>query len=96
MRSGISFTLSIADRLRREALIANRNTPQKHVWCARIVLLSTDGLGTHAIMREAGVSKTVAWRWQDRFAQEGVDGLLRDSSPSSQNAGSNAAYSDRG
>ena len=29
-------------------------------------------------MREAGVSKTVVWRWQDRFAQEGADGLLRD------------------
>ena len=78
MRSGISFTLSTSDRLRLEALVADRNTSQKHVWRARIVLLSADGLGTHAIMREAGVSKTVVWRWQDRFAQEGVDGLLRD------------------
>ena len=47
-------------------------------WRARIVLLSADGLGTHAIMLEAGVSKTVVLRWQGRFAQEGVDGLLRD------------------
>ena len=78
MRSGISFTLSTSDRLRLEALVADRNTPQKHVWRARIVLLSADGLGTHAIMREAGVSKTAVWRWQDRFAQEGVEGLLRD------------------
>ena len=29
-------------------------------------------------MREAGVSKTAFWRWQERFAQEGLDGLLRD------------------
>ena len=78
MRSGISFTLSTSDRLRLEALVADRNTSQKHVWRARIVLLSADGLGTHAIMREAGVSKTAVWRWQDRFAQEGVAGLLRD------------------
>ncbi|MFK5598214.1 helix-turn-helix domain-containing protein [Methylobacterium sp. HMF5984] len=78
MRSGISFTLSTSDRLRLEARVADRNTPQKHVWRARIVLLSADGLGTHAIMRAAGVSKTVVWRWQDRFSQEGVDGLLRD------------------
>jgi len=42
------------------------------------MLLSADGLGTHAIMREAGVSKTVVWRCQDRIAHEGVDGLLRD------------------
>jgi transposase len=78
MRSGISLTLSASDRLRLEALVADRNTPQKHVWRARIVLLSADGLGTHAIMREAGVSKTAVWRWQDRCAQEGVEGLLRD------------------
>jgi transposase len=78
MRSGISFTLPALDRLRLEALVADRNTAQKHVWRARIVLLSADGLGTHAIMREAGVSKTAVWRWQERFAQEGIDGLLRD------------------
>lgn len=78
MRSGISFTLPASVRLRLEALVADRNTPQKHVWRARIVLLSADGLGTHAIMREAGVSKTAVWRWQERFAQEGLDGLLRD------------------
>jgi transposase len=78
MRSGISFSLSASDRLRLDALVADRNTPQKHVWRARIVLLSADGLGTHAIMREAGVSKTAVWRWQERFAQEGLAGLLRD------------------
>ena len=78
MRSGIVFTLPASDRLRLKALVADRNTPQKHVWCARIVLLSANVLGTHSIMREAGVSKTVVWRWQDRFGQEGVDGLLRD------------------
>ncbi len=78
MRSGISFTLSAPDRLRLQALVADRNTPQKHVWRARIVLLSADGLGTHAIMRAAGVSKTAVRRWQDRFAKEGVDRLLRN------------------
>jgi hypothetical protein len=29
-------------------------------------------------MRTAGVSKTAVWRWQARFMEEGVDGLLRD------------------
>ncbi|SEF38998.1 Transposase [Methylobacterium sp. 190mf] len=78
MRSGISFSLSASDRLRLDALVADRNTPQKHVWRARIVLLSADGLGTHAIMREGGVSKTAVWRWQERFAREGLAGLLRE------------------
>ncbi|MBP1178481.1 transposase [Methylobacterium sp. PvR107] len=78
MLGGISFSLAASDRLRLEALVAGRNTAQKHVWRARIVLLSADGLGTHAIMHEAGVSKTAVWRWQERFAREGIDGLLRD------------------
>src|SRR5216684_722297 len=45
---------------------------------AGIVLATADGLGTVAIMRHTAKSKTVVWRWQERFAQEGVDGLLRD------------------
>ena len=78
MRSGISFTLTASDRARLEALVWDRNTLQKHVWRSRIVLLSADGHGTHAIMREAGVAKTAVWRWQERFMQEGVEGLLHD------------------
>jgi leucine-zipper of insertion element IS481 len=31
-----------------------------------------------AIMQRTAKSKTAVWRWQERFAQEGVDGLLRD------------------
>jgi hypothetical protein len=31
-----------------------------------------------AIMRDTGKSKTCVWRWQERFADEGFEGLLRD------------------
>jgi hypothetical protein len=78
MRSGTSIELTPADRLRLEAIVRNRNAPQKHVWRAEIVLYSADGLGTVAIMRRTGKSKTCVWRWQQRFAAEGVDGLLHD------------------
>jgi transposase len=78
MRTGISIDLSPSDRRRLEALVGNRNAAQKHVWRARIVLLSAEGIGTVAIMRLTGKSKTCVWRWQERFAEEGVDGLLRD------------------
>lgn len=61
-----------------EAVIADRNTLQKHVWRCRIVLGTADALGTNAIMRDAGVAKTAVWRWQARFMVEGVDGLLCD------------------
>ena len=78
MRSGISITLSTSDRTRLEAIVSNRNAPQKHVWRAQIVLLSADRIGTVEIMRRTGTSKTCVWRWQERFAEAGVDGLLRD------------------
>ena len=75
MRTGISIDVTAEDRRRLEAVVADRNTPQKHVWRARIVLLTAAGAGTTAIMREAGVYKTAVWRWQERFMAEGVDGL---------------------
>ena len=78
MRTGICVTLTPSDRLRLETVASNRNTAQKHVWRVAIVLLSADGLGTTEIMRQTGTSKTCVWRWQERFMQEGVDGLLRD------------------
>ncbi|MCP4208763.1 MAG: IS630 family transposase [Shimia sp.] len=78
MRTGISFTLTGSDRQRLRAIVADGNAPQKHVWRAKIVLLSGDGLGTIEIMRRTAKSKTCVWRWQERFAEEGVDGLLRD------------------
>ena len=78
MRKGIVVDVSAADRARLEAVVGNRNSPQKHVWRAKIILLTSDGLGTNAIMRGSGQSKSVVWRWQERFMQQGVDGLLRD------------------
>jgi len=48
------------------------------VWRAEIVLATADGLGTNAIMKRTGKSKPCVWRWQERYVEEGVDGLLRD------------------
>src|SRR6187455_1836281 len=78
MRPGIFLTVTAADRCRLAVIAGDRNSPQKHVWRAEIVLLTADGIGTVEIMRRTGKSKTCVWRWQERFAQEGVDGLLRD------------------
>lgn len=80
MRSDVSFTVSPGDRQRLRAIAANPRSPQKHVWRARIILLSSQGLGTTAIMAETDKSKTCVWRWQERFMHEGVDGLLYDRS----------------
>lgn len=78
MRTGITFDVSASDRLRLEEFIADRNTPSKVVWRSKIILGTANGLGTNAIMRATGKSKPCVWRWQERFAAEGVDGLRRD------------------
>ena len=78
MREGISVEVSATDRACLEAVVADRNSPQKHVWRAGIILATTDGLGTGEIMRRTGKSKPCVWRWQERFMREGVPGLLRD------------------
>jgi transposase len=78
MRSGVEVRLTPGDRERLETVVGDRNSLQKHVWRAEIVLLTADGLGTNEIMRRTGKSKPCVWRWQERFMTDGVDGLLRD------------------
>jgi transposase len=58
--------------------VGSGNSPQKHVWRARIVLISADGVGTMEIQRRTGKGKPTIWRWQARFMAEGVDGLLHE------------------
>ena len=78
MREGITVEVSAADRARLRTIVADRGSPQKHVWRARIILATAEGCRTVEITRRAGVSKPCVRRWQARFAAEGVAGLLRD------------------
>jgi transposase len=71
------FVLERKARLQLQQLIADGNTPQKIVKRARIILMTADGHGVMAIMREVGVSKTTVWRWQEYFAEAGVEGLVK-------------------
>ena len=73
-----NIRLSAAEHNELEAVVANRNSPQKHVWRAKIVLLTADAHGTAEIMRATGKAKTVIWRWQERFRDDGAAGLWRD------------------
>ena len=72
MRAGIVVNVTRADRLRLEAIIADRSTPQKHVWRANVILATADGYGTAEIMRRSGKSKPVVWTWQARFTVQRV------------------------
>lgn len=76
-RKQAGIVLRAKDRTELERIVADGNTPQKIVKRARIVLMTADGSGVMAIMREVGVSKTTVWRWQDYFADAGVAGLVQ-------------------
>src|SRR3981081_1651219 len=80
MHERTNIQLSRTDRSQLKAVVANRNSPQKHVWRAKIVLLTADGRGTAEIMQATGKATTVIWRWQERFRDEGAAGLWGDKS----------------
>jgi hypothetical protein len=73
MRHGISVTVTAADRRRLEAIIRNRNAPQKHVWRAEIVLLTPDGHGT---MEHAPHGKVQVQRVTHDYKRHGTTTLF--------------------
>ena len=77
-RDDICLYLSRSNRARLEAIINDRNSKAKTIWRAKIVLATADGHGTNEIMRRTGMSKPAVWRWQERYIEEGIEGLLRD------------------
>ena len=78
MAQEVCVVLSAAEREQLTAITADRNRPRKHVERARIVLASADRHPAQPIAQSVGVSRPTVWRWQQRFAESGVDGLLRD------------------
>jgi transposase len=60
------------------AIADDRSRLLKHILRARIILLSAKRLTVQEVARQAGVSRPAVWRWQQRYGEEGVEGLLRD------------------
>jgi hypothetical protein len=54
MRKIEQIAISMTGRERLERLVRDRNTPQKVVWRARMVLLASDGLTVEAIAAAVG------------------------------------------
>jgi transposase len=78
MTQTVCVLLDAEERTRIAALVSDRNLPHKHIQRARIVLLSADRLAVAEVARQTGASRPTVWRWQQRFAEAGVMGLLRD------------------
>jgi len=79
MAQTVCIVLRAADRERLAAIVSDRNRQHKHIERARVVLASAEPARPVQQVAEAvGVSRPMVWRWQQRFAEEGPDGLLRD------------------
>jgi transposase len=78
MAQDVCVIVGAEERARLAAVVGDRSRPLKHVQRAWIALFSAERLPVLEVARRAGVSRPAVWRWQRRFAEEGVDGLLRD------------------
>jgi len=78
MAQTVSVIVSAEERVRLAAIVGDRSRPLKHVQRARIVLHSADRLPVLEVARRSSVSRPAVWRWQRRYAEKGVDGLLHD------------------
>ena len=73
----VCVVLSTAER-ELAAIASDRNQSRKQIERARIALTSADRYSAQQVAQSVGVSRPTVWRWQQRFAESGVDGLLRD------------------
>ena len=78
MENEASIWLSSEDRARLDGWVAARNTPQKLVWRARIILLWAQGAGVTETVRATGKTKRTVYRWRERYVARGAAGLERD------------------
>ena len=78
MAQSVNILSHAEDRKRLLAIVADRNRPLKHVQRAKIILHSTERLPVLEVARRAGVSRPAVWRWQQRYGEQGVDGLSHD------------------
>jgi hypothetical protein len=70
--------LNAAEREQLAAIAGDRNRPRKHIARARVVFASADRRSAQRVARSMCVSRPTVWRWQLRFVESGVEGLLRD------------------
>jgi transposase len=72
--------LKLTEEQRRtlSSWVAARNTPQKVVFRARIVLLAAEGKANRRIAQELGTSRPSVILWRRRFQQGGTTALTED------------------
>jgi hypothetical protein len=84
MAQTVCVILGSSDRQQLEVIVTDRNRPKKHAERAQTLLATTQGEPVQRMATRLGVGRPMVWRWQQRFAEAGVDGLLRDKTRNSQ------------
>lgn len=76
----VASALVVSEDQRRvlEGWIAARNTPQKVVFRARIVLMAAEGEANVRIARELGTSRPTVILWRHRFQEGGPEALTQE------------------
>jgi hypothetical protein len=74
----VCVVLGTAERQQLAAVAGDRNRLREHDRAgAHRARLCRSSVGA-AVAQSVGLSRPTVWRWQQRFAESGVEGLLRD------------------
>jgi len=75
-----ALKLRSGDRRKLERLVRGRNTAQKVVLRAQVVLGASEGRSNNELAQGLGTSRPTIILWRKRYEEEGVQGLLKDAS----------------
>jgi len=78
MRRAPTIVLNTDTREELEQLTRSRSQPQRLIQRAQIILRAAAGLDNDAIGAELKISRQKAGRWRSRFAERGMDGILKE------------------
>ena len=78
MRRAPAIVLDNETREQLEQLVRSRSQPLRLVQRSRIVLLAAGGWDNDAIGAELNITRQKAGRWRSRFAERGMDGILKE------------------
>src|SRR4051812_9826329 len=77
----VRIQLGAAERAALEARARRRKVSRGDAVRASIVLLAADGMSNSEIARRLGLTRPTVKVWRNRFAAEGMDGLLDEPRP---------------
>src|SRR3977135_2951942 len=77
MRKARAIVLDAETREERERISGSRSESVRLVQRSRVVLLAATGWDNETIGAELGITRQKAGRWRRRFAELGMEGILR-------------------